>query len=162
MTTWRLPNDSKAPHVMGPTLSAFETYLEESLPDFSSRPRFEVVVEAPYMPQGKGAFMNIQAMRLLNGLIGIAEKWGFDRHVPVYETAISAHRSELLGRTKGVQKSDVMAMVKLRGLNPRNQHEADAASIWLHRVWFYDRSLKTPLPASQGGTLSTSSTGAKA
>jgi hypothetical protein len=148
-TTWRLPSDSRAPHVLGPAFAAFEAYLESVLPVTPKRCHFEVVVEAPFIPHGKGAFMNINALRLVLGLIAVAEKWGHDRSVPIYETGIAAHRAELLGRTKGVQKSDVSAMVKLRGLNPKNQHEGDAGSIWLHRVWHYDRSLKKDLPNGQ-------------
>jgi hypothetical protein len=139
-STWILPFDQNCPEVLGNTLSDFEFLLGEKLPrDRKGSDTFEVIVEAAWIPR---SFVDVNALKLLLGLIGIAEKLCYDRSIVFRETNIQSYRSTLLGRTKGVDKKDILQAVKAFGLSPKNLHESDAAAVWLERAFFHDRSLR--------------------
>jgi hypothetical protein len=139
-STWILPFDQACPEVLGNTLSDFEFLLTEQLPrDRQGAAAFEVIVEAAWISK---KFVDVNALKLLLNLIGIAEKLCFDRSITFRETNIQSYRSALVGRTKGVDKKDVLQAVKTFGVTPNNLHESDAAAVWLERAFFHDRSLR--------------------
>jgi hypothetical protein len=139
-STWILSFDQESPEVVGNALSDFEVLLSEQLPrERHALSAFEVIVEAPWIPR---SFMDANSLRLLFGLIGVAEKLCFDRSIAFRETNIQTYRSALLGRTKGVDKKDISQAVKSFGIHPNNLHESDAAAVWLERAFYHDRTLR--------------------
>lgn len=123
---WDLPFDKKAGNITAETYSHFEFELLEFIawhaPD-------EVIIEAPW---AAGMIRDFNTLRLTVSLAAIAEMLCHKRRIFMAETAVSTARKLVAGPK--AKKGDVKPALKLRGLEPRNGHQADAGAVWLHRA----------------------------
>lgn len=119
---------------VGEAIARFQDFLVEIIDDSADM----VIFEAPYVAP---RFVDPNAMRLLYGLTGAIEAHCWRLEVPVREATLLAVRALAIGQTrplKGTKHKITPAMVmqamRARRFPCRNQHEADAAAVWLHRV----------------------------
>jgi hypothetical protein len=98
-----------------------------------------VVYESP-MPIGAIASMrgmNDANLSLLRGAIGVIEVQCCRYGMPVQALSVQDARGAILGwrtnrRKKGTTKLRVMDDVRMLGIEANNDHEADAAVLWLY------------------------------
>lgn len=123
---WDLPFEKKAGNITAETYRHFEqeltSFIEKNLPD-------EVIIEAPW---ARGIVRDFNTLRLTVSLATITEMVCHDYRIFMAETAVGTARNLIAGAK--AKKGDVGPALKMRGLTPRNGHQADAGAIWLHRA----------------------------
>jgi hypothetical protein len=123
---WYLPFDKKAGNITAETYDCFQADLLDFL---IANQTDEVIIEAPW---ARGLITDFNTLRLTVSLATITEMVCHKQKIFMAETAVSSARKFVAGPK--ARKVDVTPALKLRGLNPRSSHQADAGAVWLHRA----------------------------
>lgn len=123
---WNLPFDIKAGNITAMTYHSFENHLIEFIAHHAPD---EVIIEAPFGGRMK---LDFNTLRMTVSLATITEMVCASFGLFMSETSVGTARNLVAGAK--AKKGDVGPALKMRGLTPRNGHQADAGAIWLHRA----------------------------
>lgn len=124
LSTLRLPDGARSD--VGRFFSVFDERLTQIVEQ--TRPTL-IVFEAPFL--GPMLAKNMHSARRVIGLPCVVEMVAHRAGVECAEAVIFDVRGFLLGK-RGAKKHAVIPEIVARGLSPANDHEADAAAVWLY------------------------------
>lgn len=148
--TWVAPWSRKTASVdLGQALSWFEDELQAFIRETKVS---HIVFEAPWMPRGQRADM--ETLKLVTCLCGLVEKAAFERGVTVEEIAGATWKLAVMGKGGPQHKRPIQQNLRMRGLSPRDFHQADAGGVWLAAQFLREPALREvyrPVATAIGG-----------
>lgn len=117
-----------------PTAVKFGSLLDWLVARLSAERHSMVVFEAPIGPGiDRAGLTNYSTKYLLTGLCAVAEAACHCTRTPVAQASAASIRKTLRVKApKGKSKEYVLAEIRRRGFDPKDDNEADAIAGWLH------------------------------